>query len=55
MYGICDDDYVRDTWDLNGLVDITPDNEQFSFHRSNTDYMIYYFLDRIQEQMNIYN
>ena len=49
MYDICDNDYVRDTWDLNGLVDITPDNEQFSFYRSNADYMIYYFLNRIRE------
>ena len=47
MYSICDDNYVRDTWDLNGLVDATSDSKQFGFHRSNADYMMYYFLDRI--------
>jgi len=55
MYGICDDDYVRDTWDLNSLVDTTTDNEQFSFYRSNADYMIYYFINSIWEQMDACN
>ena len=55
MYGICDNDYVRDIWDLNGLVDATPDSEQFSFCRSNANCIIYHFLDRIWEWMNMYN
>ena len=55
MYGVHDDDYMRDTWDLNGLVDATPDSEQFSFCESNADCMMYHFLDRIQEQMDVHN
>ena len=49
MYGICDDDYIRNTQKLNGLVNAIPNNKQFSFYRSNADYMIYHFLNRIQE------
>ena len=42
MYNICDDNYI-----LNGLVDATSDSKQFGFHKSNTNYMIYCFLDKI--------
>ena len=55
MYGIYDNNYVRDTWDLNSLVDTIPDSEQFSFCRSNANCIIYHFLDRIWEQIDVYN
>jgi len=55
MYGVHDDNYVRDTWDLNGLVDATPDSKQFSFCGSNADCMMYHFLDRIWEWMDVQN
>jgi len=55
IYSACNNDYVGDFWDLNSLVDTISNSKQFSFHRSDTNYMMYHFIDRIWEWMDVHD